>query len=424
MKTNPPGILTPDEATIAEEHERVFEDRGELGRGGMGSVRKSWDPRILRHTALKVIDPSRAQPGLIPRFIQEAQITGQLEHPHIVPVHEFGVDAKGCLYMSLKLVDGETLWQRVKRLGSARLDRDNLGDLIQILVRVCEAMAYAHSRGVVHRDLKPTNVMCGSYGQVYVLDWGIAKLAEDGPDDAVRTTYPMSALDEEDTLIGTPSWMPPEQAVAEHEFVDHRSDVFALGALLYFILVGESPYGSKGVVRVIRKAQLGRFTPPSRVEGLPPFPLQLERIALRAMAYEPDDRYQSATEMVADLERFLRGTWSFPSRSFEAGQAVVRQGEAGDTAYVVRSGRLDVVIEEQGARRVVRELGPGDSFGEVAVFRSAPRSASVICRTDAELLVVTQDALNEGLGLNTWMGTFVTALAERFAEADKRLRQS
>ena len=142
------------------------------------------------------------------------------------------------------------------------------------------------------------------------------------------------------------------------------------------------------------------------------------------MAYEPDDRYQSATEMVADLERFLRGTWSFPSRSFEAGQAVVRQGEAGDTAYVVRSGRLDVVIEEQGARRVVRELGPGDSFGEVAVFRSAPRSASVICRTDAELLVVTQDALNEGLGLNTWMGTFVTALAERFAAADKRLRQS
>ncbi len=419
MKTRPPTLRS--DGSEAAEEERTFEDQGELGRGGMGSVRRIWDPRILRQTAFKAIDPARAKPELVPRFIEEAQITGQLEHPHIVPVHEFGVDAEGCLYMSLKLVEGETLWHRVRNMGDARLERDNLGDLVQILLRVCEAMAYAHSRGVVHRDLKPSNVMVGAYGQVYVLDWGIAKLVGGDDPNPVKTSRgPDETLDKDDALIGTPSWMAPEQAVADHEGIDHRTDIFALGGLLYYILTGHSPYGSKDVVRAIRKAQMVRFPVPSELD-LPPFPPQLERIALRAMQSMSEDRYQSVQEMADDLQRFLRGTWSFPTRWVTAGEVVVREGDPGDHAYVVQQGRLEVIRERDGQRDVLRSLGPGDCFGEMAVFRQAPRSATVVALFDTELLVVTREALHEGLGLNTWMGTFVTALAERFAEADERL---
>ncbi len=419
MKTDIPAVVGPGEGGPLGA-DRAYEDLGELGRGGMGVVRRMWDPRILRATAFKVVDPARARPEVVQRFIHEAQITGQLEHPHIVPVHEFGVDRSGRLYISLKLVEGETLARRVRRLGDDRVSRDNLGDLIQILIRVCEAMAYAHSRGVIHRDLKPSNVMCGAYGQVYVVDWGIARRIASGGEAGVRLSG--GDVDRDDALIGTPAWMAPEQAVADHATVDARTDVFALGALLYFVLTGRAPYVARDTAHVVRKAQLARYPRPSEIEGVPPFPMQLERIALRAMSPLPEDRYGEVQEMIDDLRRFLRGTWSFPVRRLEAGAWVFRQGAPGDTAYVIQRGELDVVDEAAGGR-VLRRLGPGDSFGEMAVFRTAPRSAGVVARTEVELLEVTRDALSEGLGLNTWMGAFVTALAHRFAEAEARLRE-
>ena len=395
MKTSPPGIETgfPEEDDVSLDplgQVRAFVDRGEIGRGGMGSVRLMWDPRILRTTAMKAIDPATVRPDLVPRFIEEAQITGQLEHPNIVPVHEFGVDSEGRLYLSLKLVDGDTYWRRVRDLGEDRLRPKQLGDLVQILIKVCEALGYAHSRGVVHRDLKPSNLMLGSFGQVYVLDWGIAKVIETEDGETVMVSRsPEHSLDREDSLIGTPSWMAPEQAMADHEAIDARTDVFALGGLIYFTLTGTAPYGVKGdVVQVIRKAQTCRFTRPSEIAGLPPFPIQLERIAMKCMAAHPDDRYASMGEVKADLEAFVRGTWSFPTRKFRRGEYVVKEGEPGNEAFVVQYGQLEVQKGKGG--RVVRELGAGECFGEMAVFTNAPRSASVVAKTNVELLVVTQ----------------------------------
>ncbi len=428
MKTSIPKVETESSNDVAERLDplgqvRAFVDHGELGKGGMGSVRRMWDPRILRTTAMKAIDPLEVRPDLVPRFIEEAQITGQLEHPNIVPVHEFGVDADGRLYLSLKLVDGDTLWRKVRRLGEDRLRPQELGDLVQILIKICEALGYAHSRGVVHRDLKPSNVMLGTFGQVYVLDWGIAKvIPPDGGESVVVSRQPEHPLDREDSLIGTPSWMAPEQARADHDAIDARTDIFALGGLIYFALTGTAPYGVKGdVVQVIRKAQMCRFVRPSEIEGLPTFPIQLERIAMKAMKAHPDDRYQTVGELKADLEAFVRGTWSFPTRKYRKGDVIVQEGEPGDEAFVVQYGMLDVLKGEGKGQRVVRTLGPGECFGEMAVFTKAARSATIVATTNVELLVVTQDALQEGLGLNSWMGAFVTALASRFQEVEQEL---
>ncbi|NCG19543.1 MAG: cyclic nucleotide-binding domain-containing protein [Rhodobacterales bacterium] len=427
MKTSPPSIEIdcPEEVDVPLDplgQVRVFVDRGEIGRGGMGSVRRMWDPRILRTTAIKSIDPATVRTGLVPRFIEEAQITGQLEHPNIVPVHEFGSDAEGHLYLSLKLVDGDTYWRRIRDLGEDRLRPKELGDLVQILIKVCEAVGYAHNRGVVHRDLKPSNLMLGNFGQVYVLDWGIAKVVESQDGEAVVVSRsPQDCLDHEDSLIGTPSWMAPEQAMGDHAAIDARTDVFALGGLIYFTLTGTAPYGVKGdVVQVIRRAQTCRFTRPSEIEGLPLFPIQLERIAMKCMAVHPDDRYPSMREVKADLEAFVRGSWSFPTRKFRRGDFVVKEGDPGNEAFVVQWGQLQVQKGRLG--RVVRELVAGECFGEMAVFTNAPRSASVVAKTDVELLVVTRVALQDGLGLNSWMGSFVTALARRFQEVERELQ--
>ena len=148
--------------------------------------------------------------------------------------------------------------------------------------------------------------------------------------------------------------------------------------------------------------------------------MQLERIAMKCMAAHPHDRYASMGEVKADLEAFVRGTWSFPTRKFLRGDFVVKEGDPGNEAFVVQYGQLQVQKGRLG--RVVRELGAGECFGEMAVFTNAPRSASVVAKTDVELLVVTRVALQDGLGLNSWMGSFVTALAGRFQEVESELQ--
>jgi len=426
MKTDKPKVESIDDARGKPLNDlsgdRLFVDEGELGHGGMGAVRRMYDPRLLRRTAMKQLDPVLSSRDLVQRFIEEAQITGQLEHANIVPVHEFGVDGDGQLYMSLKLIRGWTLWEIVHQMGEERLDADKLGDLIQVLIKICQAIAYAHNRGVIHRDLKPSNVMVGEFGQVTVLDWGVAKVVG-SDDESVRLGRALTdSPDRSDQLIGTPAFMAPEQALADHDAVDERTDVFAIGAMLYFVLTGHTPYQGHNLPQQIWMAQSGDVIPPESWECSRPLPTTLIHVALKAMAHDPRDRYSSAADLGNQLERFLRGTWSLPQKKWSAGDTVIAEGEEGKTAYVVVSGTLDVFTMKGEERRLLRSLGPGDVFGEMAVFTTNARSATVEATTDVQLIEVTKAALADGLGLNSWMGTFVTALAERFHEADRQLR--
>jgi len=424
MKTDKPKIrTTPDASALTPSElggDRLFVDEGPIGSGGMGTVHQVFDPRLLRRTAMKRIDLQRASQSVVTRFVDEARVTGQLEHANIVPVHEFGVDEDGTLYMGLKLIRGQTLRERVEALGEDRLDPENLGDLVQVLIKVCQAVAYAHSRGVVHRDLKPSNVMVGEFGQVTVLDWGVAKLIGKPVADGVDLGRPHAeSVDGYDQLVGTPAWMAPEQAIADHDAVDERTDVFAIGAMLYFVLTAHSPYEGS-LPQQLWMAQNGEVVPPAERDCGRPLPAGLLNLTRRAMAADPAERFANAMELGAALESFLRGTWNLPRRRWPAGEVVIREGDTGKTAYVVISGTLEVCVSGRETR--VRDLGPGDVFGEMAVFTNRPRSATVRAMSDVVLLEVTREALSAGLGLNSWMGTFVTTLAERFYEADHALR--
>jgi eukaryotic-like serine/threonine-protein kinase len=237
----------------------------ELGRGGMGAVLRGRDPDLDRDLAVKVLLPGRADILEVRRrFVEEARIGGRLQHPGVVPVHELGCDANGSPFFTMKLVQGRTLADLLRSRPDPTHD---LSRFLPIFEQVCQTVAYAHSRNVIHRDLKPQNIMVGAFGEVQLMDWGLAKrLGEpEGTGSGETTTGLPSGADvnspadrtQAGTILGTPAYMAPEQARGLHDQVNERADVFALGAILCQILTGDPPYTAGGSVSVLEKACAG-----------------------------------------------------------------------------------------------------------------------------------------------------------------------
>ena len=408
-------------------HERYTEQRV-VGYGGSSVVIEAYDNDFLRCVAVKILKAEIAHEGArVDRFAEEARITGQLEHPNIVPVYELGRDRDGRRFLSMKLVQGQNLEETLLRLGESRLDLGNLSELLQVFQKVCDAVAFAHSRGVIHRDIKPTNVMISDFGQVYVMDWGIARVlpGEEGEKAARVRVSPghskQSQLDPAGSLIGTTGYMPPEQLKGRHQQQDAQTDIFALGATLYQMLAGRPPLTPEIMCAVWAGKAPPPITPPERLVEADRVPLELSRIAMRALSYDPANRYLSVADLKRDIESFQRGAWDAPRAKVTAGSAIVTEGETGDAAYVILEGYCVAHRHDGDAEVELRVMGPGEVFGETAVFSDKPRTASVKATTDAVLLKVTSEVLSKAVGLNSWMGTFVKALADRFREADQRL---
>ncbi|MFO0985409.1 MAG: protein kinase [Planctomycetota bacterium] len=302
----------------------------EVGRGGMGLVRKAFDPDLRRYVAVKtlqrrpngsLVDELVANRALL-RMLEEAQVAGQLQHPGIVPIFELGIDAADGLYFTMPLVDGER-FERVIAAAHDGHDSRRLARALTTLLKVCETVAYAHSRGVLHRDLKPQNIMVGAFGEAYVMDWGLAKVMRSPRRDgeplaqvtsdrrdlaATEPNSPMATLAGE--VLGTPAYMAPEQAQGREDLVDERSDVYSVGAILYHLLSGYPPYCRRGsetndhraiLVRVLSEA-------PARVDvAAAHVPAELAAICHKAMQRNPAARYQTMVELKDDVANHLEG---------------------------------------------------------------------------------------------------------------------
>ena len=315
-----------------------YEIRREHARGGMGRIMLARDQSIGRDIALKELLPgmpgTSSIPGSVPqqftndsggieeRFLREAKITGQLEHPNIVPVYEIGKHDDGSIYYTMRFVRGKTLADRLREIRKDETlnKQEKLAARIRLLdsfIDVCQAIAYAHSKGVIHRDLKPENIMLGDFGETQVLDWGLARVKgheDKAMRDLQKGTLALSksliesdsqALTLDGSIVGTPAYMAPEQARGELENVDEKSDVYALGAVLYQILTGSPPYEGPMAALIVQQVLNG---PPLRVSvrerDVPP---ELQALVEKSMAREKKERISSALELASEVKAFRDG---------------------------------------------------------------------------------------------------------------------
>lgn len=305
----------------------------ELGRGGVGRVLSAEDALIGRVVAVKMLHSIDASAHQMQRFVTEAQTTAQLEHPNVVPVYDFSVLEDGAPCFTMKRVRGRSLKQVLEALANNEPDATaeyTRFRLLQIFIGVCQAMEYAHSKGVVHRDLKPDNIMLGDFGEVLVMDWGIAKIlgqAEDAYDAVTPSLITETMGTIEGSIVGTPGYMAPEQARGEHERIDARTDVWALGAMLYEMLCGAFPFQDAGGTLPVLVATATREVPSAR--SLAPereIPEDLDDICARALAQQPHDRFDAVKPLRASIEAVLAGTKEATRRAEEA-EEQLRDGE-------------------------------------------------------------------------------------------------
>jgi serine/threonine-protein kinase len=284
---------------------------------------------------------------------------------------------------------------------------------VEVLLRICDAVAFAHSKGVLHLDLKPSNVIVAPFGQIYLVDWGIARKKDELPKEPIEV----------EGAQGTPSFMPPEQAKGELWNLDERTDVFGLGGVLYRILCGRSPHASSSPEKAMEKAVVGTVTPPDVIAARmkQTLPRRLVSICMKALAPEKAHRYQTVQAFQHDLERYARGLAQLPQKAFKAGEAIVREGDPGDAAYVIIDGQC-VATRKSGAGQVeLRRMNPGELFGEAAVFAGQPRSATVTAVVDTVVGIVDQDALKEEMERTSFMSLAIRTVSSTFLDLDRRL---
>ncbi len=286
-----------------------------IGDGGMGTVFRAWDRDLDREVAIKTVrlrSSSAGSPSTLAqrlrRFLNEARITGLLEHPNIVPVHDLGVLPSGRLFFAMKLVDGVTLTDHFQISVPEAEASQSLPARVSILLKVCDALAFAHQRGVIHRDLKPENIMIGRFGEVQVMDWGLVKILQGSAAQAEEfspnhdeqlTDKPSAQMTSTGSVFGTPAFMAPEQALGKIEDIGQTTDVFGLGALLFFMITGRAPFHGQTRTEIIANASACIVPPlPSNT------PFELRAICKLAMSENPEKRYQSVIAFAADLNAF------------------------------------------------------------------------------------------------------------------------
>ncbi|MHC5081255.1 MAG: serine/threonine-protein kinase, partial [Planctomycetota bacterium] len=469
-----PSADSPEDGAAVSTARDRYSGLEEIARGGMGAIVKVVDNDIGRPVAMKVIlggstgSSQDAGEGTgmtddsvrIVRFVEEAQITGQLEHPNIVPVHELGRNHEGQVYFTMKLVKGESLEAILNRLADSTIASDpdlpdlpslrpgledssggaekripskdqirrsyTLSQLLQIYLKVCDAIAFAHAKGVIHRDLKPENVMVGKFGEGLVMDWGLSKVRgkpDLAAEDLIRTIRSEGGPAEpgekkegishstrtlEGDVFGTPSYMPPEQAAGNMEDVDERSDVFALGGILYKILTHEAPYTGASVAEVLRKAVRGTYASPRAKSPWNRIPPELESICLQAMHPKHERRYESVEALIGDVQayqdhrpvtahrygpgaRFIRFVQRHPVTSVSGGVALVliSLGLAVTGMLLTHAETIAARAETERLRAVKAERGKEKAEGVATTAKQTLGKgrtiASVLRATEARL---------------------------------------
>jgi eukaryotic-like serine/threonine-protein kinase len=403
-----------------------YDDLGLLGKGGMGEVRRIRDRELNRKLAMKIIHKGILdKPAAVARFVEEGQVCAQLQHPNIVPVHEMGKLPDGRLYFTMLEIQGREFTEAIEAVHAAiqherwhpTPDGWNFRRLVDVFHQVCNAVAYAHAKGVVHRDLKPENVMIGSYGEVLVVDWGIAKVkgrpdhaAEEDDLEVVSTKRFEEGAHKTRVgqVAGTPAYMAPEQARGQIGQIDARTDVYALGAILYEILSGRAPFIGTSGMHVLQQVLSGppvslhtstagatqtmgfNFFDEGDIQAPsgPPLPEELLVACERAMSRDPNDRHQSANELAEEIEAWLEG-----AKKREQALKVVEEALQADVEAAALKEKAAGMRAEAEAR--LKEI-PTWEAEEVKAPHWAVEDEAAELEQQAQLLRITREEKLQG----------------------------
>lgn len=397
-----------------------------LGEGGFGTVVASFDGYLNRATALKQLHSHfRDDVQQLRAIMNEVRLISYLAHPGVVSVYDAFVDPDGNFNYTMELLNGENLEDLLFRLEDEG-KRLPLPLAIKIFTKLIETLAFVHDKGVIHLDIKPSNIMLGEYGEVQILDWGSAHLYAPERYEEYLHRYGKDAKaedmihDRSDRIEGTIPFMSPEQTEQPRTQLTPASDIFTTGVVMYQALSGRFPFSYENLERFLH--DLHQVEPPLLNELRGDIPIRLSQICAKMMSKSIEDRYSTFQEVLQDLEDFSNSGQMFRQTVYQPGEVLIRQGEMGDHAFQVIDGQVEISVKVDGKEKVLATRGSGAIIGELAVFTKEPRSATVTARETTTIKVLNEAMIMEELEkLNPWVGHMVYQLSQRFIEQNKRI---
>jgi len=396
-----------------------------LGKGGMGKVERYFDKALQRVVAVKSLREERKKSLIEMQYLlNEARLTAYLQHPGIVPIYDAFTDYQSDLAYAMQLIEGKELTERIVDTIEQGLYQP-LSEVLSIFTKVCETMDYVHDKGVIHLDLKPDNIMSGSYGEVLIVDWGNAHLHEPSHYKKYLQDSGFEVLIEtfkrdESSITGTPPYMALEQFTSKQNELGPASDIFALGVILYFMLTHEHPYPFDGdVAAYIEALKEKEPKPPHVLRG--DLPLTLSQLCMRMIHKDPSKRFQSVKEILQELKSFTDAGHTFAIRKYKHGEIIFRQGDEGDYAFLILAGYVEIYAEVDGERKFLTTRGEGDIVGELAVFTQKPRTATVKAIVPTTIKIMRKAEIDQELEkLSPWVGQVIQNLSEKFIDFTHR----
>lgn len=391
---------------------------GFLGKGRTADISTAFDSRLGRIVALKQLRQQQEDnPESGSAFLTETKLISYLDHPGVVSIYDsFILDEDNPCY-TMKLIAGNNLaWD---------LSTKTRGQLLSVFIKLCETLAFVHDKGVVHLDLNPENIMLGEYGEVFINDWGNARIFDPRPYHEYMKLVKDAPPPPDDAFAQssshTPLYMSPEQTSGDRTALTPSSDVFSMGIILYQMMTGRLPFYSEDLT--ILAQQICQLNPPAMHEVSPEIPWNLSQICSKMLAKDPFDRYHSFHEVLIDIDKFQNSGQAFAMRTFATGDILIREGDPGDYAFTILSGSVEVSRMIDGEKKVLATLGKDETIGELAIFTRETRTATCTAlEPNTVIRIMDRASVEKELQkLSPWVENMITGLSRRFMDLSDTL---
>lgn len=397
-----------------------------VGEGGFGSVSCSFDQNLYRATALKKLHRQfRDDQQQLQAILNEVRLISYLDHPGVIPIYDAFISPDGDFCYTMKLLEGDDLETVLIHLQDQG-QRMPLARAVKLLNKLSETLAFVHDKGVLHLDIKPSNIMLGRYGEVCILDWGIAHLY-----DATRYQQYLKSFgkdqhidkiihDRSNRIEGTIAFMSPEQTEQQRNQLTPASDIFSTGVVIYHALTGNLPFSDENLERFFY--DLHQVEPPPLHEVRGDIPLRLSQICAKMLEKDVHKRYQSFHAVLKDLEDFSSAGQVSEQRLYQPGDVLIQEGEIGDQVFQIIDGLVEISVQKSGQKNILTTRGSGTIVGELSIFTKEPRSATVTALQPTTVKLLNETMIMEELEkLNPWIGHMIYQLSKRFLEQNQTI---